>query len=73
MKAVTIDESDYLVTADSNGDISTWDILEFLKGVDSISQDYHLEGLQPIFTISTKTRIICLEVAAIQEQPQEEK
>jgi hypothetical protein len=54
--------ADYLVTADSNGEIRVWDILEFLKGVDSISQDYNLEGLKPLSSLQTNQRIICMEV-----------
>ena len=42
MKIVTFDELDYLVTASTNGDIRVWDILEFLKQVEKIGQDYDL-------------------------------
>lgn len=67
MKAVKVDEGDFLVTADSNGEIRTWDILQFLKGVDSISQDYNLEGLKPLCSVQTKQRVICLETQGNQE------
>lgn len=33
MKIVTINNIDFLVTAEANGEISVWDILEFLRGV----------------------------------------
>lgn len=42
MKNIEYEGGDYLVTADSSGEIKVWDILEFLKGVDAISQDYAL-------------------------------
>ena len=42
MKNIEFQEGDYLITADSSGEIRVWDILEFLKGVDAISQDYSL-------------------------------
>lgn len=63
MKIGAIEDGDFLVTADSSGVIKVWDILEFLKGVDSISQDYNLEGLKPLSSVETKQRVICIEVA----------
>jgi hypothetical protein len=42
--------------------------LEFLKGVDTISQDYHLEGLKPLTSIACKQRVICLEAVALSAQ-----
>ncbi len=42
MKTVTIDDMDFLVTASSSGEIAVWDVLEFLKEIDSIGQDYNL-------------------------------
>ena len=60
IKFINYEDLDYLVTADSNGEISVWDILEFLKEVDTISQDYNLEGLKPLTSISLKQRVICL-------------
>ena len=52
-----------MLTADANGVISCWDILEFIKGVDQISQDYHLEGLQPLSSVKTGQRVICIDVS----------
>lgn len=60
IKIVHYDEIDYLITASSNGEISVWDVLEFLKEVDKISQDYNLEGLQPLWTMNLDRRIICI-------------
>lgn len=67
MKKVSYQGGDFLLTADANGVISCWDILEFVKGVDQISQDYHLEGLKPLSSVKTNQRVICIEVAQ-QEQ-----
>ena len=61
MKNIEFQEGDYLITADSSGEIRVWDILEFLKGVDAISQDYSLQGLQPLSSVSVHQRILCLE------------
>ena len=54
-----------MVTADSSGEVKVWDVLEFLREVEAISQDYHLEGLQPLCSVSTGQRIICLETGLI--------
>ena len=42
IKQTQFEGADYLITADSNGTICVWDILEFIKGVDNLSQDYPL-------------------------------
>ena len=42
MKIVESSDMDFLITASTNGQICVWDIIEFLKSVDNISQDYDL-------------------------------
>jgi hypothetical protein len=51
---------DYLITAGASGEIAAWDVLEFLKEVDSIGQDYKLEGIQPLCTVNLNSRVISL-------------
>lgn len=60
MKAAKVDDVEYLVTAEANGEVKVWDILTFLEGVDAISQDYSLEGLEALSSIKLKQRIISL-------------
>lgn len=42
LKIVKIEDIDFLVTASSSGEIAVWDVLEFLKEIDNIGQDYNL-------------------------------
>jgi WD40 repeat protein len=65
MRVVRAGEIDCLVTAEANGEISVWDILEFLRGVEALSQDYPLEGLKPLSSVRIKQRIICLEAISM--------
>lgn len=38
MEIVSVDGMDYLVTVSTIGDVAVWDILEFLKEIEGISQ-----------------------------------
>ena len=53
---------DYLVVATAGGDVSLWDFPQFLATVEKVSQDYHLEGLQPLSVWTVKGRILCMEI-----------
>lgn len=53
---------DYLILATAGGQVSIWDFPQFLASVESVSQDYNLEGLQPLCSYDIKSRILCMEV-----------
>lgn len=60
MKVFSMEGMDFLVTASSSGEISVWDVLEFLKEVENIGQDYTLDGIQPLSSINLGTRVLCM-------------
>ena len=53
--------------------VKVWDILMFLKEVEAISQDYCLEGLQPLSSVVTDQRILCIDVQTIKENEKVEE
>ena len=73
MKVFSMEDMDFLVTASSSGEISVWDVLEFLKEVENIGQDYNLDGIQPLSSINLDKRVLCMEVAKISAPPAVQK
>jgi WD40 repeat protein len=63
MKVFSMDGMNFLVTASSSGEISVWDVLEFLKEVDNIGQDYTLDGIQALSSLNLEKRVLCMEMA----------
>ena len=61
------------MTADSSGEIKLWDVLEFLKEVESITQDYPLEGLKALSVCKISQRIICIETYVRPQREEAEK
>jgi hypothetical protein len=72
MKAVKVEEVNYLVTADANGVISVWDFLDFLEKVHSQPEQYPLLGLEAESTVKISQRITAIEVIPLLIKYEEE-